>query len=167
MANPNLPIANPLAYLGNALGLARQGMDTQAFFTAITAEMESRGEQFGPSGAVAFSRLRSQATAMATAQRNFAAAPSSYAVESSMIGVVPYGPTAQGIMHAPTYNVRTTYTTREGGQDVIRSFVTEGIDPSTMTVGELRAQAYADAADAAAGYEGGLVGTPSISLEQL
>ena len=67
----------------------------------------------------------------------------------------------------PRYDVRTTYQTREGGEIVTRSYVDRDVDIESVSVGELRAQSYNDAADAAASYTGGLVGVSSITIEQV
>jgi len=166
MASGQSPIANPLSYWGAIKSLAAQGADTQAFFASVSSAMEARGETFGPKGAAAFSALRGQATQMAAANRALAAAPSVYAIEASMIGTVPYGATARGQSGRPRYDARINYRVRVNGEIVTRTFVNQDIDPSTMTIGQLRAQAYGAAVDAAAGYEEDMVDEPDISLEQ-
>lgn len=167
MANPNLPVVNPMSLWGTILSGAQQGLDSQSMYASINSQLEASGARYGATTLPDVAKLWGRARAMTNASNNLASAPEGYAIDSSMIGVVPYGQTAQGRYGAPRYNVRTTYQTMEGDKLIWRSFVTEGIDPSTMTVGELRAQAYADAADAAAGYEGGMVGEPTISIEQM
>jgi hypothetical protein len=156
-----------MSYWGSILSAAQNSLDTSSFFSSIKADMESRGEVFGPTGAAAFSSARGAATAMVRAQNVLAAAPSNYAITADMIGVVPYGQTAMGKAGSPRYNVRATYQTVQGGETTYRSFVTQDVDLASVTAGDLRAQAYQDAADAAAGYEGGLRGDVSISIEQM
>ena len=167
MASSNLPIVNPLALWGTISAGARQGLDTASLYEAINSQLAASGTRFGQATLPQVASLWSRAKQMATAERNLSNAPGGYAITSDMIGVVPYGQTAQGRYGSPLYALRTIYRTIAGGKDVYRSFVTEGIDPETMTVGELRAQAYQDALDAAAKYEGGMIGEPTISLEQM
>lgn len=163
----SLPIANPLSLWGTVLAGAQQGLDSQAMYAAINAQLESSGTRYGQATLGQVAQMWGQAKAMTVASNNLAAAPDEYAITGQMIGVVPYGRTASGQFGAPRYQARTLYTVMENGKEVTRSFISKDIDPEAMTVGDLRGEIESDVTDAADQYEGGLVGIVSISIEQL
>ena len=167
MANPGQLIVNPMALWGTILSGAQNGLNTQSLFASIRTQMETSGVGFGPSSVPDIGHLWGMARGMVNASNALAAAPSGFAITSDMIGVAPYGGPAAGNFGAPRYNVRTFYQTTEGGEIVTRSYVDHDVDLSTVTVGELRAQAYSDATDAATRYPNGLVGEPVTTIEQV
>lgn len=151
MADSGKLIVNPLALWGTILAGARQGIDTTAMQAAINTQLEATGTRYGPTTLPAVSKLWGQAKAMVVASRELARAPADYAITSRMIGVVPYGQTAAGRAGMPRYNVRINFTVAHGEVREPRSYVIEGIDPSTYTAGALRAEALEYAQDSAGG----------------